>query len=107
MRSLEKFMDHVGKLLEDKPPYFLFIFVASALVFVSIITGRYFHETWTLFLYAAAGMMWRYFEKDLRRIHKKNKSEEVGRRIEMQHRIVYHAGNFVLFYFFVKYLGLI
>ncbi|HBE90787.1 MAG: hypothetical protein A3E37_02770 [Candidatus Andersenbacteria bacterium RIFCSPHIGHO2_12_FULL_46_9] len=116
MGSFEAFMDHVGKLLEDKPPYFLIIFVASVLVFISLVTGQHFHEIWALFLYATAGMIWRYFEKDLRSIHKEIKSEVIedkdkrkktDNRIEWQHRIMYHAGNFVLLYLFVKYLNVL
>ena len=110
MGWFEKFMDHVAMLLE-KPPYFIFIFVASVLVFVSMLTGRYFRETWALFLYAAAGMMWRYLEKDLRSNLFSNKNKEGENKVRglawKTSMVIYHVGNIILLYILVTYLDLI
>lgn len=112
MRSFEEYMKNIAGLLENKPPYFLFIFVASTLVFVSIVTGQYFRETWAFFLYAVAGMVWRSGEKDIRnqRVRMVEGSEQrneegVEKSKELTHRWVYQIGNVVLLVLLTSYLA--
>lgn len=99
MEWFEKFIDRLAQLLRE-PPYLLFVFISAVFVITSLISQRYFDQTWTLFLYSVAGTMWRYIERDVRHnVLKEN--------MKMKSIVVYHIGNIGLFFALLYYLGLL
>ena len=99
MEWFEKFIDHLAKLLKE-PPYLLFVFISAVFVITSLISQRYFDQTWIFFLYSVAGTMWRYIERDVR--HNLLKENQKAKSI-----VVYHIGNLGLFFALLHYLGLL
>lgn len=98
MGWLEKFIDNLAKLLKE-PPYLLFLFVGTILVFVSILSNRYFDQVWIFFLYSIVGTICRYIERDVfKNVFKGEKSKPVV-------IAVYHLVNIVLFLLLLYYLN--
>ena len=97
IQSFEKFIDNLAKLLRE-PPYLIFLFIGATLVFVSILSNRYFEQVWLFFLYSIIGTIWRYIERD---IYKCVLKTEWQRIVVI---FIYHLGNIVLFSFLLKYL---
>ncbi|NCO24956.1 hypothetical protein GW901_00315 [Candidatus Parcubacteria bacterium] len=100
MQWLEKFIDNLANLLKE-PPYLVFLFIGAVLVFVSILTNRYFEQVWLFFLYSIIGTIWRYIEKD---VYKNVFTTDKQKAIVIS---IYHLGNIVLFFFLLNYLNLI
>lgn len=100
MQWFEKFIDNLANLLKE-PPYLLFLFIGAVVVFVSILSNRYFDQVWIFFLYSIGGTIWRYIERDfLKNVFKTEKQKTVS-------IIVYHLGNLVLFFLLLKYLNIV
>jgi hypothetical protein len=118
-----KAIEELRKILEY-PPYLIFVFVGGIFMVASIIEKMYFSQVFTFLLYASAGAVWRYIEKDFDGGIKKyicdEKEIQVNGRIKkvyiennkykLTHLIIisiYHIGNIVLFYFLLHYLNII
>lgn len=100
MQWLEKFIDNLSNLLKE-PPYLIFLFIGAVLVLVSILSNRYFEQSWLFFLYSIIGTIWRYIEKDV----KKNVFTTDRQKVVVIS--IYHLGNIALFLFLLNYLNLI
>ena len=96
---LEKFVDNLANLLE-KPPYLIFLFISAVLVFVSILSNRYFGQSWLFFLYSVIGMIWRYIEKD---IYKSVLKTDRQKAIVIS---IYHLGNIALLFLLLNHLNI-
>lgn len=119
MAWIEKFIDNLAKLLKE-PPYLLFVFIGAVFVIISLISQRYFDQTWMFFLYSIAGTMWRYIERDLigknfvGKILEEKEDENKGSKDFIQKPpyrrtivTIYHIGNIGLFFALIHYLGFI
>lgn len=104
----EKFIDNLAKLLRE-PPYLIFIFIGGIFVVISLISQRNFEQTWTFFLYAVGGTMWRYAERDFRTESGDNTVKLIGKNIKYKliTYVVYHLGNIGLFLVLLRYLKLV
>lgn len=100
MQWLEKFIDNLAKLLRE-PPYLIFLFISAVLVFVSILSNRYFEQVWLFFLYSTVGTIWRYIEKD---VYKNVFTTDRQKAVVIS---IYHLGNIILFFFLLCYLNLL
>lgn len=100
MNWFEKFIDQLAKLLKE-PPYLLFVFISAILVIISIISQRFFDQTWTFFLYSIGGTIWRYIERDFLSTFEKKYNFVHARLIVIS---IYHIGNLILFFVFLQNL---
>lgn len=101
MQWFEKFIDNLAKILNE-PPYLLFVFISVIFVIIALLTQKNFESTWRFFLYAVAGTIWRYAERDLLGISRDwNK-----KTLKLIALTIYHLGNFALFFILLKYLNL-
>ena len=98
--AIEKFIENL-KIVIEKPPYLIFLFVSSIFVFLSIGFGRNFDQSWIFFIYSVAGSIWRYIERDIMHNTFKKNWFIIGVIIS------YHIGNVLLFFALIKYLNLI
>lgn len=97
---LKSFIESLERLL-DKPPYLIFVFIATIFVVISLITRYNFKETWIFFLYSVVGTILRYIERDfLRPLEKYQNSKLVIISI-------YHLANLGLLFALLKYLNII
>ncbi len=87
----DNFISSLERLIE-KPPYLIFVFIGSAFLIISLITGSGYDRSWIFLLYSVGGMMWRYAEKDLVRPLRQKYSNA-----DFWIRVVYHMGNLALF----------
>jgi hypothetical protein len=94
-----KFMEELRKILEY-PPYLIFVFVSAIFVCITLIKGNYFEQIWIFFLYSVIGSIWRYIEKDIMR----NVLKEGQVKTWL---VIYHIGNFFLFFALLFYLKII
>jgi len=60
---LDNFIKSLERIL-DKPPYLIFFFSGSLLVMISLIMKSNFEKVWPFFIYAVAGTIIRYIERD-------------------------------------------
>lgn len=63
--EVENFYRYLFKTLKY-PPYFLIAFCSGTFVLASIITDRFFVQTFITFLYSVGGLIWRHATKDIR-----------------------------------------
>ncbi len=113
MNWIQYFLKALEKLLEKEPPYWIFLFISSAFVIISLTSGHYFKEIWAFFLYSAIGTFWRHTEKDMSSsIKKKFELEKDDSRrdaklknFEVVRRSIYHIGNLGLLLGLFLYLG--
>ena len=115
MEWFEKFIDQLAKILKE-PPYLLFMFISAVFVIISLISQKYFDQTWIFFLYSVCGAMWRHITKDIRSNVIKSdcsKKSDVLKCLKKQGYfekisiIIYHLVNIALFFFLLYYLKLI
>jgi hypothetical protein len=102
---IQKFIEGLLKVL-DKPPYLIFTFVGGVFVLASLFSGQQFEKIWLFFLYAVAGTIWRYIERD---IIGNTFTEEIVKKVVYRRWIIsiYHVGNLALFFTLIHYLGFI
>lgn len=87
--GIGKFAEKLKEII-DKPPYLIFLFIGAVLVFVSIVSDRYFWQVWIFFLYSVVGTIWRYSEKDTRNNVLK---EDEHKKTSI---VIYHLFNIIL-----------
>jgi hypothetical protein len=64
--SLKNFFADLKDLLINEPPYWIFLFISTLFVSISLLAGHYFKEMWAFFLYSVIGTFWRHIDKDLK-----------------------------------------
>jgi len=112
---MQDFIRSLEKLLVNEPPYWIFLFISSAFVIISLASNHYFKEVWAFFLYSAIGTFWRHTEKDMSSsIKMKYESENDDSKkdtklksFEVVRRSIYHIGNVGLLLGLFLYLGYI
>lgn len=102
----KSFIDSLERLL-DKPPYLIFVFIGAVFLIISLISKFSFEQTWTFFLYAVGGTIWRYIERDFIRHIEKYIKEEKRAILRFIVITVYHIGNLTLFFALLHYLNFI
>jgi hypothetical protein len=100
MDFLKKIAEVLERLLE-KPPYWIFLFISTFFVIVSLISQNHFKEIWAFFLYSVVGTLWRHAEKDISGSVKNPQN----RYFELTRRSIYHIGNLALLIVLFLYLG--
>lgn len=100
--GIEKFIDNLAKLLNE-PPYHIFVFIGGIFVLVTLISKWNFEPIWTFFIYAVAGTIWRYAERDILGVSRDSKNQT----LKFMSLGIYHIGNIALFLFLLSYLNFI
>lgn len=100
--GIDKFTESLANSL-DKPPYHVFIFMSGIFVLVALISQWNFEPIWIFFIYAVAGTIWRYAERDALSVSKSLASQ----KLKLTSLVIYHIGNIILFIILLRYLNFI
>lgn len=90
MTWFEKFIAGLERLILY-PPYLIFLFIGTVIFIVALIARAYVNEIGIFLLYAVAGSMWRYIERDFLSVLSQYRFSKI---VIIS---IYHLGNIFLF----------
>jgi len=93
-KAVGKFIEELSGVLKE-PPYLLFTFIGGVFVIFSLVTQNNFEQTWTLFIYAVVGTIWRYAAKDFLTWSGDHTILVFKKKLrwKLVTHIIFHAGN--------------